>query len=74
MILGGFKKSKKLESNAMWDCIDNARDIKNRMLELIASVPGSNVGGSPAINREAEKEAKNKTPLAQHVKKCDQEV
>ena len=59
---------------AMWDCIDNASDIKNRMLELIASVPGSNVGGSPAINREAEKEAKHKTPLAQHVKKCDQEV
>ena len=44
----------------MWDCIDNARDIKNRMLELIASVPGSNVGASPAIKREAEKEANNR--------------
>ena len=42
------------EINTMFDCFDNARDIKNKMVELIASVPGIDNGTSSATNNEAQ--------------------
>ena len=51
-----------------------ARDIQNKMVELKANVPGIIVGASPATNGEAEREARYRHPLSQHVKKCDQEI
>ena len=53
-----------LDFKAMWDCIDNARDIKNKIVELKANanVPGINVGASPVTNGEAEKEAQHRHP------------
>ena len=47
---------------AMWDCIDKARDIQNKMVELKANVPGIDVGASPATNGEAEREARHRHP------------
>ena len=57
-----------LESKSSQDCIDNAHDIKNKILELIASVPANDNGTNSATNseapslqlmqREAEKEAR----------------
>ena len=43
-----------LDSNTMFDCFDNARDIKNKMVELIASVPGIDNGTSSATDNEAQ--------------------
>ena len=57
---GRIQEIKQLENNAMWDCIDNARDVKNKMVELKANVPGIDVGAGPVTNGEAEREARHR--------------
>ena len=63
---GRIQEIKQLESKltmlqmAMWDCIDKAHDIQNKMVELKANVPGIDVGAGPVTNGEAEREARHR--------------
>ena len=57
-----IREINQLENKAMQDCMNNFRDVKNKMVELKANVPGIDVGASPATDREAVKEAQHRHP------------
>ena len=52
---GRIQEINQLESKAMRDCANNARDIENKILEFSPSVPGIDNGTNSATNNEAQR-------------------
>ena len=52
---GRIQEINQLESKAMRDCKNYARDMKNKMVELIASVPGIDNGTNSAPNNKVQR-------------------